>query len=159
MCYSLTAQKITNNSLTSLNSNPIIFIKYHLHEERNISAKHFHQQHFSTMGHTKRQVTKDGTVIPSPESPQPTSPSQLHADASALCFTAARVAAAATSVLPSPGKTTDITTNGWKITVCVEGSGRMKEPTTLTAIDGMSSTSKTSSIHSFHSGRGSSNCN
>jgi len=63
------------------------------------------------MALTKGQVTKDGTVIPSPQSPQPPSPSQFTAAAIALHSTAARVAAAATSVLTSPSKTTDITAN------------------------------------------------
>ena len=104
----LTARKILNNSLTSLNANPIIFIKYHLHAAPNISAKHFHQQHLSTMAHTKRQVTKDGTVIPSPQSPRPPSPSRFTVTAIALHSTTARVAAVATSALTSPSKTTDI---------------------------------------------------
>jgi len=49
MCYSWTAWKLIDNSLTSLNANPIIFIKYHLPAKPYISSNHFHQQHLSTM--------------------------------------------------------------------------------------------------------------
>jgi hypothetical protein len=107
MCCSLTARKLINNSLTSLNANPIIFINYHLPvNEPYISANHFHQQHLLTMLRTKKKVLKDGAVISPPQPPQPPSPSRFIAAASAICSTAARVAATTTSVLTSPGKTT-----------------------------------------------------
>jgi hypothetical protein len=74
MCCSLTAQKLINNSLTSLNANPIIFINYHLPvNEPYISANHFHQQHLLTMLRTKKKVLKDGAVI----SPPPTPPTPI----------------------------------------------------------------------------------
>ncbi len=76
------------------------FHQIHLHSEPKISAKHFHQQHLSAMACTKKNDLTDGAVIPLPQSSQPPSPSQS---------TAARVASVATSVLPSPSKTTDIT--------------------------------------------------
>jgi len=61
------------------------------------------------MALTKKNDLTDGAVIPSPQSPQPPSPSRFTVVATALRSTAAPVAAAATSVLTSPGKTTDIT--------------------------------------------------
>ena len=63
------------------------------------------------MACTKKNDLMDGDVIPLPQSPQPQppSPSQFTAAAAALWSTAARVAAAATSVLTSPSKTFDIT--------------------------------------------------
>ena len=79
--------------------------------EPNIAAKHFHQQHLLTMARTKKNDLTDGSGIPSPQSPQPPSPSRFTATATALRSTAARVAAAVTSVLTSPSKTTDITAN------------------------------------------------
>ena len=61
------------------------------------------------MACTKKNDLTDGAVIPSPKSPQPPSPGQFTTATIALCSTAARVASAATSVLTSPSKTTDIT--------------------------------------------------
>ena len=63
------------------------------------------------MAHAKRNDLTDGAVISSLQSPQPPSPSRFTAAATALRSTAARVAAAATSVLTSPSKNTDITAN------------------------------------------------